>query len=60
MTIGRLICDEAVAFSAAQMMLKYTQIDLPLSRACGARTDDTERLEQTTGQSSNNENEPRA
>ena len=28
-------------------MLKYSQIDLPLSRACGARTDDTGRLEQT-------------
>ena len=38
-------------------MLKYGQIDLPLSRACGARTDDTERLEQTTGRSSNNEND---
>ena len=29
------------------MMLKYTQFDLPLSRASGARTDDTARLEQT-------------
>ena len=28
-------------------MLKYSQIDLPLSRACGARTDVTGRLEQT-------------
>ena len=28
-------------------MLKYSQIDLPLSRACGARTDDTGRLGQT-------------
>ena len=28
-------------------MVKYSQIDLPLSWACGARTDDAVRLEQT-------------
>ena len=37
----------------AQRMLKYSQIDLPLSRACGARTDDTARLQQTNWTSLN-------